>query len=219
MDNFFIEKMQLHEINEVADILTDSFETNPIYSSIFNEIDLREGLIWIFRTDLFLLNRRQILTKVVKEKNSGKVVGTFTLIPPNDGKRTFNDYLQIGLPKFVYRFGFSVFCRILGLESYNKKILTKAIKSKNYYYLSMVAVKEEYKRNGIGSFAIKSCLDELIKTKKKSPLLGLTTQLPENVIFYSRLGFEKIDDGEVFFNKKIHYYNCNMKYILTRSEK
>lgn len=207
--------MQLHEINEVADILTDSFETNPVYSSIFNETDLREGLIWIFRTDLLLLNRRQRLTKVVKEKDSCNIVGTLTLIPPNGGKRTFSDYLQIGLPKFIYRFGFSVFCRMLGLESYNKKILTNAIKSKEYYYLSMVAVKKEYKRKGIGSFAIKNCLDELIKTKKNGPLLGLTTQLPENVTFYSRLGFEKIDDGEVFFNKKIHYYNCNMKYIFT----
>jgi GNAT superfamily N-acetyltransferase len=207
--------MRLHEINEVADILTDSFETNPVYSSIFKETDLREGLIWIFRTDLFLLNRRQILTKVVKEKDSGKIVGTFTLIPPNGGKRTCSDYLQIGLPKFVYKFGISVFCRMLGLESYNKKILTKAIKSKEYYYLSMVAVKKEYKRTGIGSFAIKSCLDELIKTKRNSSILGLTTQLPENVTFYSRLGFEKIDDGDVFFNKKIHYYNCNMKYVFT----
>jgi predicted N-acetyltransferase YhbS len=103
---------------------------------------------------------------------------------------------------------------MLGMENYNKKILTEAIKSKEYYYLSMVAVKEKYRGKGIGSFSIRSCLDELSETKRNCNLLGLTTQLPENVVFYSRLGFEKINDGEVFFNKKVHYYNCNMKLNL-----
>jgi GNAT superfamily N-acetyltransferase len=213
LNNFYIEKMQMPEINEVVNLLTDAFETNPVYSSIFNPTNLREGLIWLFGTDLFLLNRRQILTTVGKEKDSGEIVGTFTLIPPDEAKRPISDYLQAGLPKFIYKFGLSALCRMLGLENYNKKILTKAIKSKEYYYLSMVAVKKEYKGKGIGSFAIKSCLNELRNTKKNGHLLGLTTQLPENVSFYSHLGFEKIDDGEVFFNRKIHYYNCNMKYI------
>jgi N-acetylglutamate synthase-like GNAT family acetyltransferase len=88
------------------------------------------------------------------------------------------------------------------------------MKSKEYYYLSMVVVKEKYRRNGVGSFAVQSCLNGLLATERNCHLLGLTTQLPENAVFYSRLGFEKIDEGEVFFNKKIHYYNCNMKYVL-----
>jgi ribosomal protein S18 acetylase RimI-like enzyme len=212
VSNFYIEKIQMHETNEVANILTDAFETNPAYSPIFNQTNLREGLIWLFGTSLFLLNRRQILTNVVKEKDSGKIAGTFTLIPPGGVKRTFNDYLQTGLPKFVYRFGLPTLFRMFGMESYNKKVLTKSIKSREYYYLSMVVVKEEYRGRGIGSFAIKSCLDEWLMTKKTCHLLGLTTQLPENVSFYSRLGFEKIDEGEVYFNRKIHYYNYNMKY-------
>jgi ribosomal protein S18 acetylase RimI-like enzyme len=213
LNNFYIEKMQMREINEIVNLLTDAFETNPVYSSIFNPTNLREGLIWLFETDLFLLNRRQIVTKIVKEKNSNEIVGTLTLIPPSGTKRTFSDYRQAGLHKFIYRFGFSALYRMLSLENYNKKILTKAVKSKEYDYLSMVAVKKEYKGKGIGSFAVKSCLNELRNTKTNGHLLGLTTQLPENVSFYSRLGFEKIDEKEIFFNRKIHYYNCNMKYV------
>ncbi|MDR2651657.1 MAG: N-acetyltransferase, partial [Prevotellaceae bacterium] len=137
-DGFYIEKMQMHEINDVVDILTDAFETNPAYSSIFNQKNLREGLIRLFGTSLFLLNQRQILTNVIKEKDSGKIVGTFTLVPPGGVKRTFGDYRKTGLPGFIYRFGLSVFCRMLGMENYNKKILAEAIKEKEYYYLSMV---------------------------------------------------------------------------------
>jgi ribosomal protein S18 acetylase RimI-like enzyme len=213
-DNCYIEKIQIHELNEVAGILTDAFETNPAYASIFNQKNLREGLIRLFGISLFLLNRQQILTKVVKEKNTGQLTGVFTLIPPGGVRRTFDDYLQTGLPGFVYQFGLSAFCRMLRLENFNKKILTEAIQSEKYYYLSMVAVKEKYRGKGIGSFAIQSCLNELFETERNCHLLGLTTQLPENVSFYSHLGFEKINEGEVFFNKKIHYYNYNMKLNL-----
>jgi hypothetical protein len=39
-DSFFIEKMQMSEIREVASILTDAFETNPAYSIIFDKANL-----------------------------------------------------------------------------------------------------------------------------------------------------------------------------------
>ncbi|MDR1675696.1 MAG: hypothetical protein LBR86_04440 [Tannerella sp.] len=87
--NFYTEKIQMHEISEVVTVLTDAFETNPAYASIFNQTELREGLTWLFGAVLFLLNRRQTLTNVVKEKDSGKIVGTFTLVPPGGAKRTF----------------------------------------------------------------------------------------------------------------------------------
>jgi predicted N-acetyltransferase YhbS len=214
MNNFYIEKIQTCEITGIANILTEAFETNPAYSSIFNRSDLREGLIWLFKTNLFLLNRRQVLTRVIKEKKSGRITGTFTLIPPKGAKITIGDYLRTGLPAFICRFGISSLYRMLDMDHYNKKILTESIQSGEYYYLSMVAVKETYRRAGIGSFAIKSCLDELHKAKRNCHLVGLTTQLPENVFFYSRLGFEIIDEGEVHF-KKNHYYNCNMKYVIS----
>ena len=215
--NFFIEEIQAHEIEEVAVLLTDAFETNPAYSLVFHKNDLREGLIWLFRTNLFLLNRCQVLTRVIKEKRSGKIIGTYTLLPPEGVKRTLGDYLQIGLPAFIRRFGFSALLRIIGMDNLNKKILTDAMQSKEYYYLSMVVVKEEFRGTGIGSYAIKNCLNELHQLKRDCHLLGLTTQLPENVSFYSRLGFELIDEGSVHFRES-HYYNYNMKYVLGLSD-
>ncbi|MDR2385924.1 MAG: GNAT family N-acetyltransferase [Tannerella sp.] len=212
-ESFYIEKMQLPEIKETANILTDAFKTNPAYSLIFNKTDLQEGLIRLFETSLFLLNRRQISTRLVKEKDSGATVGTFTLVPPEDARRSFNDYLQADLPGFIYKFGISTLYRMISLDNCNKKTLLESMKSKEYYCLSMVVVKEQYRGMGIGSFAIKSCLDELLEAKKDCHLLGLTTQLPENVSFYSRLGFEIIGEGEIYI-KKSHYYNWNMKYVL-----
>ena len=77
----------------------------------------------------------------------------------------------------------------------------------------MVVVQKEWRGKGIGSYAIKSALEKLASTNPSCKLLGLTTQLPENVIFYSKLGFDKLDEGYVYF-KKDKYYNYNMKIRL-----
>lgn len=77
----------------------------------------------------------------------------------------------------------------------------------------MVAVKEEYRRTGIGSFMIDNCINELRGEDKKCHVVELTTQLPESVIFYTRLGFRKLDEGEVKYQQK-SYYNYNMKLDL-----
>jgi len=77
----------------------------------------------------------------------------------------------------------------------------------------MVVVKEEYRGRRIGSLALKQTIDNLINSNPTCRIIGLTTQLPENVVFYSRLGFTKLDEGYVTF-KESKYYNYNMKYDL-----
>jgi len=209
-----IEKLQKDEYEKIANLLTDAFESNPAYALIFTEKDkLREGLFWLFKTNLFLINRRISVTNVVKEKESGEIIGVFSLLPPGGVKSKLSDYLRIGLPQFISKFGFRTLHKMLGMDSYNKELLTNAIGTNKYYYLSMVAIKKEYRGTGIGSFMIANCMEELRSVGGKSHVVGLTTQLPENVTFYSRLGFRKLNEGEVQFGQD-RYYNYNMKLEL-----
>ena len=209
-----IEDMQKGELEKVAVILTDAFETNPAYSLIFTKKNkLRDGLLWLFKTNLFLLNRSMLVTKVVKEKKSGEIIGAFSLLPPGGVKSKLPAYFQIGLPGFIIKFGVPTFSKMLGMDYFNKKLLIDAIGTNEYYYLSMVVVKEEYRGAGIGSFMIKNCIEELRAADKKCHFIGLTTQLSENVTFYSRLGFQTLNEGEVQF-KQDRYYNYNMKLDL-----
>lgn len=209
-----IEELKKDEYEKVATLLTDAFELNPAYALIFTKKEkLREGLFWLFKTNLFLINRRGSVTKVVREKGTGKIIGVFSLLPPGGVKPKLGDYLKIGLPGFVFKFGFRTLHNMLGMDSYNKGLLTKAIGMSEYYYLSMVAIKEEYRGTGIGSFMITQCLENLKSAERKCHVVGLTTQLPENVTFYIRLGFQKLDEGEVQF-KQDRYYNYNMKLEL-----
>ncbi|GHT22907.1 hypothetical protein FACS189430_05380 [Bacteroidia bacterium] len=206
---FEIDKIQHSEINEVAEILTDAFKTNPAYSLIF-KTKQEEGLFWLFKTALFINNHKRKLTNVVKEKNTNKIIGTFTLIPPKGVQNGLSIYLKIGIIKFILKFGINSLFRMLKLDSLNKNILAKSINSSEYHYLSMVAIRKEYRGAGIGTAALKSCIEELITSNPACNLIGLTTQLPENVTFYSRLGFDKINEGYVDF-KKDRYYNYNMQ--------
>lgn len=209
-----IEKLQQSDIEIVAALLADTFETNPAYALIFKKKDtLWDGLYWLFKTNLILINKRETVTSVAKEKATGNIIGVYSLLPPGGVKSAFSDYLHIDLPQFIVKFGFGTLQKMLGMDSYNKQLLNEAIHTNEYYYLSMVAIKQEYRGEGIGSFMIRNCIDELKSRERKCHLVGLTTQLPENVTFYAKLGFQKLNEGEVQF-KENRYYNYNIKYNL-----
>lgn len=209
-----IDRLKESEYEEVATILVDAFESNLAYASIFvNKDKLRDGLFWLFKTNLFLINRRQAVTKVVRIKNSMEIIGVFSLLPPNGVKSEFRDYFKIGLPRFIMNFGLSALRTMLKMDSLNKELLTNAIGTNDYYYLSMVAIKANYQGSGIGSYMIDDCLQKLRSINRICHIVGLTTQLPENVTFYNRLGFLKLDEGEIQL-KKGCYYNYNMKLDL-----
>ena len=217
MDAFIIEKIHHLEINEVAEMLTDAFHTNPAYSIVFKkEYQQKEGLLWLFKASLILNNHKQTLTYVIKEKDTGKIIGTFTLIPPQGVKKGIAVYSQIGIFGFIGKFGLGAFLRMLRLDDSNKLTLKKSIKEDAYYYLSMVVIREAYRGKGIGSYAISNAIQELIASNPSCRIIGLTTQLSENVTFYSRIGFDLLDEGYIDFEGD-RYYNYNMKLTIGNS--
>lgn len=209
-----VEKIQPPEITEVATILTEAFYRNPAYSLIFKKKNqLKDGLSWLFRANLIMLNHKHPLTRVVKEKRTGKIIGTFTIIPPLEVKPPLSIYMKIGIPYFIVKFGLDPLVRMLQLDYINKQTLTESMETSLYYYLSMVVIKKEYRRTGIGTCVLISAIEGLIASNPSSNILGLTTQLPENVTFYSRLGFNVLDEGCVNY-KRDRYNNWNMKLNL-----
>ena len=211
-----VEPIQDSDIETVTSVLVNAFYTNPAYASVFKyKLRLKDGLHWLFRASLLINNQKQPLTMVVKEKSTGEVIGTFTLIPPQGVKKSVSIYTKIGIGSFVLKFGIGTLIRMLGLEKKNKSLLTESMGESGYYYLSMVVIKEEYRGKGVGSLVLKQAINNLVESSPMCRAIGLTTQLPENVVFYSRLGFNKLDEGYVLF-KGSKYYNYNMKYNLTR---
>jgi len=214
-----IETLQTIDIPIVAQILVDSFETNPCYSLIFRSKEKRrDGLFWLFKTNLYLLNNRQSSTYIVRLKSTGDIIGTYSFVPPNGVKTRFADYSAIGITKFIRQFGFNSLYRILRLDNLNKRTLNKAMQCSTYWYVSMVVIKKEFRGTGIGSYAIRHCLQNFKDSCPDVTIIGLTTQLPENVIFYSKSGFEQINEGKIPFFKD-SYYNYSLKYQIKDNEK
>ena len=210
MTEYTINKLETNEIEEVSEMLTDAFLTNPAYSIIFkNKEHLKEGLLWVFRTNLFLLNQKRVFTNVIKAKDSNEIVGTFTILPPEGVKTNLSTYFKIGIPHFISKFGINSLLRMTSLDSFNNKILTDAMQTAEYFYLHMVVVKEKYRGTGIGTFALKNAIRELTDSNPASRKLALTTQLPINVLFYARLGFTNLNEEIVNF-KGDSYFNSNM---------
>ncbi len=209
-----IEKLSLKDYEIVASLLTDVFETNPAYALLFDrKKQLREGLFWVFKTNLFLLNREKTVTRIVRNTATGEILATYSMLPPSGIHTHLTDYLKIGLPRFLARFGIPVLRKIIAMDAYNKEQLETALETNDYYYLSMVAVQNTYQGKGIGSLMMKNCLDHLAATERNCNLVGLTTQLPENVTFYTRFGFEKVNEGTLYFQQN-SYYNYNLRLQL-----
>jgi predicted N-acetyltransferase YhbS len=216
MNEITIHKIQNSEIEEVANILTDAFLTNPAYSLIVKKKNQRrEGLLWLFKTNLLIINDKKDLTNVVKDKKTGKIIGTYTLIPPSGVNSSISTYLKANIPSFILKFGINALFRMLILDGVNKKTLKKSMGTSGFYYLSMVAIKKEYRGKGIGSEVINCAIQELTSLQPTCNWIGLTTQLPENELFYSRLGFITLDKGYIDF-KEDKYYNYNMKINLVK---
>lgn len=214
MDNFIIEHLHFSDINELATVLTNAFYSNPAYVAVFRDkTRLKEGLFWLFKASLHINNQKEPLTRIIKEKDTGEIIGTYTLIPPEGVKKNISVYSKIGIGSFISTFGLSALTRMLSLDAKNKKVLSDSLGNSQHYYLSMVVIKEEYRGKGIGSAALKQTIHDLIDSKPACRLIGLTTQLPENVTFYSRLGFTTLDEGYITF-KESKYYNYNMKFDL-----
>ncbi|MDR1344361.1 MAG: N-acetyltransferase, partial [Tannerellaceae bacterium] len=153
MNNLVVSKIQKSEINEVAGFLTDAFNTNPAYSIIFQKENQRkDGLLWLFKANLFILNQKQALTNVIKEKTTGEIIGTLTIVPPQGIKGNLSVYAKIGIPRFITKFGIKPLLRMLKMDAYNKALLNKSMKTSEYYYLHMVVVKEAHRGLGIGAF-------------------------------------------------------------------
>ena len=206
MKAFLIEKINQSEIKEVAGLLTDAFYTNPAYSIVFKKKDQqRDGLLWLFKASLIIDNHKQTLTRVIKEKDTGKIIGTFTLIPPQGVKKGIAVYSKIGIVDFMAKFGLGSFIRMLRLDDCNKLTLKKSIQTAAYYYLSMVVIREEYRGKGIGTYAISNAIQELVASNPSCKTIGLTTQLPEHcLVSISILYFLKHQYYENIHNYELH---------------
>lgn len=209
-----IEKLQPQDVEESARLLTKTFSPNPVYKQIFrNPKHATSGLYHMFRAELMLQNDQTTFSKVVKSTKNNQIVGLCTLLPPKRPNNRLITYTKLKPVLIIRKFGLPPLWRMRKLDHANHAALDHAMKQKKYNYLAALAVSKELQGEGIGSFLLHDCLDNFSKQKTGSNTIALTTQLPENVTFYQKAGFKKIEESTVTAGN-MSYYNYCMKIKL-----
>ncbi len=183
MDRYSLEPLLRSDIRACSALLARVFKGNPAYSSVFRTSEVEAGLRWLFERNLGLQQETGAI-RVLRDRMTGELAGTFTLIPPNAPKISLLKMLRAGLPLMPLHFGRKSIQHLLQLKSTHDLEVQDVANGKSYWYLSMVAIQPSLQGQGLGSSVLRSCL--------KAPLpMILTTQLERNVRFYEKLGFRQ----------------------------
>jgi len=101
--------------------------------------------------------------------------------------------LRAGLAATPIRLGWTGTRRLFEVTGAIDRQLEQALGDRPYWYLNNMVVRERLRGTGIGTGLLRQQL-EIVREREPDRAIALTTQRPENVTFYQRLGFEPVLD-------------------------
>jgi GNAT superfamily N-acetyltransferase len=101
--------------------------------------------------------------------------------------------IRAGLLEVPFRFGWKGMQRIFELTGAVEHQLERTLGRRPYWYLNNMVVRESLRGTGIGSRLLREQL-EIVAGDEPTYAIALSTQKPENVVFYQRLGFSSVLD-------------------------
>ncbi|WP_158277371.1 GNAT family N-acetyltransferase [Opitutus sp. ER46] len=185
---FTVRPFEMRDLDPVADLLVEVFWDNPVYRQIFGPKDTMRGLRWVFRREV-LLNLRYGEVKVIcLPGETGQVIGTFSLTPPDAAAPSVFDYVRLGILGMPFRFGPAALVRMLSLMKQNERTIATAMQGVRCWYLGLVAVSPRHRNQRIASGSLAQAFAALGPSSE----VVLSTQLESNVRLYTRLGFQVV---------------------------
>lgn len=197
-EGFAIRAMSAEDIQIVAHLLADVFADNPAYRQIFEENDVTVGLRWLFERSLRLNQRYGRVNVICLVDAPEKIVGTFSLLPPDADEPSLIDFIRLGVLAMPFRFGLAALVRMISLMKENDRKIATAMKGGTWWYLGMVAISEPYRNRHLASTALRQAFAELGRPKQ----VALSTQRESNVRLYSRIGFRVLAENYMGYKQK-----------------
>jgi len=177
-----------------ADLLTEAFFENPGHVFIYPDARTRrERLRWLMHANLGA--QLTVGTSFAAKTTSGEIATMAFWHAPGARKAT---------PERMARFGFAEMADRHGAEAYTRMVLSvrelelrrlAGLRGRESWYLNNMVVASAYRGTGVGSRLLRQQIEEVVDPSGHPA--SLTTQRPENVTFYRRLGFEVTDDRPV----------------------
>jgi len=169
-----------------AELLADAFFTNPAHSYICPDPARRRAqLEWLLGGNLRLqpdLGASFCLA-------DGLVVKAMGFWTRSDAAGIgLLAKLRAGLLAAPLRLGAGGVRRLFEVTSAIERHLARSLTDRPYWYLNNMVVRKELRGTGVGSQLLGEQL-QLVTGKEPGLAVALSTQRPENVTFYRRLGF------------------------------
>jgi len=176
-------------LEPAAALLAEAFFTNPAHTYICPEESKRLGqLRWLLggnlriqpdlRASFCLADGRVVNAMGFWTRSSAPKLGTLSKI-------------RGGLLAAPRRLGWSGMNRLFEVTREIDRHLERALGDRPYWYLNNMVVGESLRGSGVGTRLLRQQLP-LIAEMAPENAIALSTQRPENVTFYQRLGFEPV---------------------------
>jgi GNAT superfamily N-acetyltransferase len=184
-------------VRDAAELAAAAFVDSPVYAYIFEHMATSErqlALAWLFERNITLrlpLGAANCAFGSASKAGNSEIVCFFLMEPPDAPEISAITMLLNGILQFPFRFGFRAFSRLLSVKAWyerRERELLGAHRSR-FCSLERMVVRPGIQGLGVGSLCLSAAIERASDTG-----LGvlLSTQLPQNVAFYRRLGFEVI---------------------------
>ena len=170
-----------------AVLLSDAFYSNPAHVYLCpDRRRRRKQLRWLLGA---ALRAQPDLSASFCQCEDGRVSAMGLWTRTDAPAPSLGDQLRAGLLMAPLRIGFAALRRATEVSDAVEGQLARALGGEPAWYLNNMAVREDWRGKGIGS-ALLGAEIEGRGADGAVARLALCTQLPENVRFYRRLGFE-----------------------------
>ena len=181
--------LQEPQIVPVAALLADAFVDNTAYGFLFPELVSRKKKL----ADFFARNLTTHLPyrcTFVWAPAPDEVFATVTLRPPSGVPVSIWTMIRRGLLPFAMRNGGGAVRRLFYLIEQTERIDKEASSGRAHWHVHMMAVRPDRQGSGIGTRLLSDVFAADGGPSASQHPISLTTERPENLRFYSRLGFE-----------------------------
>jgi GNAT superfamily N-acetyltransferase len=177
-----------------AELLTEAFFDNPAHAFIYPDpATRRERLRWLMYANL---GAQLELCRSFGEKDEpGAIAAMGFWHAPGAPKASAEMLARFGFLEMRILHGADAFARMSESVAELEERRTRCLSGRESWYLNNMVVARAYRGRGAGSRLLRRQLDEVVDPSGRPA--SLTTQRPENVVFYRRLGFEVADQDSV----------------------
>jgi ribosomal protein S18 acetylase RimI-like enzyme len=186
-----IEKLNPADLDRAAEALTSAFDADPIYGSVFpSAADRARFLPGFWRSVV------QTALRHSEVYAAGRVDGVACWLPPGHADISFRDGLATGfaLQRAVGRFPGPARSMFLKFVNFVDSIHKQQMGDRPHWYLWVLGVTSGRQGQGLGGRLLAPVL---ARADAEGLPCYLETESERNVAFYTRHGFEVVQEGAI----------------------